>query len=499
MKKSLILGALAIAGMALAGCDDDVTTLVRTAAPTSTATPDDTESPAPLPSETEARATATPTPTHTVEPQATASPAPSSTPAGPAQGPMITYFGITTADNRPIESSGTDSLGRPIFERELGTGLSVIVEAESGLDGRPVGTQAFESVGLPDLQMLLSRPLGDGNPAVCDIEDGSVGGVPAIEPPVFSNDPTTVDAINDLGCRVNDGTGQTVARTSSDQACTYSDSGQFSFVDVRSSAQFCLPIARAWDFPQGDTVVTARVRSVFGSFGDQQQIVVRIARSLTPLPTSPPQTPTPVGTQVPPEITYFGLAAADDAFVEPIGVDDEGRDIYTRLIGHAFSLVIEAAPMAGGRPVGPNGFSPDGLPPDLQVLVSRDLGDGAPEVCDVDVDNQIFGGVPGFDPPSFTSEQDVVDALNDLGCRVNDGTGAPLGRPAAFPCTRDPFGNFTFVDPRSAIQFCLPIARAWSFQDGDTVVAVRVRSTNGVLSPVSEILISVEGDELEGF
>lgn len=503
MRDSIVSAVLVLAALAVVGCDDDERTIVRTAAPTATPT-DAAAAPTATPSATTAPGSPTGVPatvppttamaSRTATPLITATP--TETPIGDAEGPIITHFGITTADNLPIASNATDGAGRPIFERELGTGLNVVIEARSGLDGRPVGTQAFETVGLPDLQMLLSRPLGDGSEVVCDADsEGPSGGVPAVDPPVFSDAQRTVDAINDLGCRVNDGTGLPAARTSSDQACTRFATGDFTFVDPRTQAQFCLPIARAWAFPQGDTVVTARVRSVFGSVGNQQQIVVRIQRALTPLPTLPPSTPSPTRTPAPPQITYFGIAAADDTVVEASGVDGEGRDTFSRLIGSAFSLVVEAAPGGDGRPVGPNAFSADGLPPDLQMMVSRDLGDGSVAVCDVDVDSGIFGGVPGFATLDFDAGQEAIDRMNDLGCRVNDGTGAPLGRTLVSPCTRDRFGNFTFVDPRSTIQFCLPIAAAWRFQDGDTVAAARVRSIAGGLSEVEEIVVRVDGGE----
>ena len=429
---------------------------------------------------------ATGVPTATPNTPATGTPTmvPTGTPAGTATGPIITYLGISTADDRPIESVLVDSAGRPIFSRVLGAGLNLIVEARPGTDGRPVGVVAFSDDGLPDLQIIVSRPLGDGSPEVCDVAiEGPNGGVPAVVPPVFSDDPRTVDAINDLGCRVNDGTGLPRARGFSD-ACTRFPSGQFSFVNPATQAQFCLPIAHAWAFPMGDTIVTARVRSTFGTLGPPRQIVVRITRETSATP-------------VPPVITHLGLAAADDRILGPSHVDDDGRNVYPRVIGHGFSLVIEAAPGPGGRPVGNAAFIDGFELPDLQLLVSRDLGDGDPAVCDVDVENSIFGGIPGIDPPVFRNESGVIDAINDLGCRVNDGTGAPLGRPNSFPCTRDAFGNFTFINPASAVQFCLPIARAWKFHEGDTIVAARVRSLDGGLSPVSEIVVQLEPEVVD--
>ncbi len=471
--------------VALFGCSDKERTIVREASPTATSEPTATEV---APSATTEPIADTPTP------PVPATPTMEATPAGTSPGPMITHLGIAQADNRVIEPSGTDAAGRPIFEREIGTGLNLIVEARAGVEGRPVGRSAFAEMGLPDLQVLVSRPLGDGSTAVCDVDvDGVNGGVPAVDPPVFSDAPEVVDAINDLGCRVNDGEGAPLARDSSGEACTIFEDGSFAFVDASSQAQYCLPIARAWAFPQGDTIVAVRVRSVTGNLGDTREIVVRILRELPPLPT---RVPSPTPTPNPPAVTFVGVAAADDLILSPSGVDSAGRDVFTRLIGHGMTLVIEAA-AGGSRGVGQIAYSDDAEAPDLQVLVSRDLGDGNPEVCDVDIENRIFGGIPATAPLEFSDDATTIAAMNDAGCRVNDGTGEPRGRNEDSPCTRDRFGNFTFVDARTETQFCLPIARAWQFQPGDTVVAVRVRSVDGVLSTVREIVVRVEGDGRE--
>jgi hypothetical protein len=316
--------------------------------------------------------------------------------------------------------------------------------------------------------------------------------VPATDPPLFSNPAATADVINDLGCRVNDGTGAALGRPLG-QACTRFESGDFAFVNEESAIQFCLPIARAWDFPQGDTIVTARLRSARGSLGDPVQIVVRVERELPPL--TPAQSPRPTLTPVPPRLTFLGVASADDRVQEPDGTDAEGRPVFERLLGHGFSLIVEGAPEAGGRPVGSKAYDPDGMAPDLQILVSSDLGDGSEAVCDFDIDDELFGGIPGIDPPHFSADPRVVGAMNDLGCRTNDGTGQPVGRPPASACTRTEFGDFAVADPTSTVQFCVPIAKAWSFPVGDTTVAARVRSTNGGLSAVGEIVVRVLANE----
>jgi hypothetical protein len=490
MKEAARVCSAALLLWAFSGCGDEERTIyvTPTAGPDATATAPPGAT-ATLPGATfTPTALATPTGTATAAISPTGSVSPTATPQEPALGPVISYLGVSSADDRPVANSGTDAAGRPIFERLLGSGLNIIVEARRGADNAAPGNSAYDQGGdLPDLQLLVSRPLGDGSTAVCDVDpEGINGGVPATDPPVFSA--ANADAINDLGCRVNDGTGAALGRPPG-QACTRFASGDFGFVDQSSSVQFCLPIALAWSFPQGDTIVTARLRSVRGNLGDPLQIVVRVEREgppLTPLATATP-TPTPVQ----PLLTYLGIASADDRIVAPDGMDEQGRPIFERLLGHAFSLVVEGARNASGRPVGANAYGQDGTAPDLQILVSRDLGDGSEAVCDFDIDEEIFGGIPGIDPPLFSADARVIGALNDLGCRTNDGTGQPLGRVPSQACTRTEFGDFAVANPISDVQFCLPIAKAWSFPVGDTVVAARVRSIDGGLSAVEEIVIRV--------
>ena len=140
---------------------------------------------------------------------------------------------------------------------------------------------AYNPDALPDLQLIVSRPLGNGNPIVCDTRAPMLGGVPATDPLVFSNDPSVIAAINDLGCRVDDGAGQPLARPVSQQACTSSNlsSTGYAFVSAESTVQYCLPIAAAWAFPRGDTIVAARVRDIDGRAGATREIVVRVGNS----------------------------------------------------------------------------------------------------------------------------------------------------------------------------------------------------------------------------
>ncbi|MGD9764191.1 MAG: hypothetical protein AB7V27_10790 [Candidatus Binatia bacterium] len=184
------------------------------------------------------------------------------------------------------------------------------------------------------------------------------------------------------------------------------------------------------------------------------------------------------------------MARPDDAVQTPGGFDAEGRPIYTRAQGQGMVLFVEAE--RGGAPLNVSAYDPDGAPVGIEFLVSRPLGDGSLAVCDQQP--PLIGGVPAVNPPHFSEDPEVLAAIADLGCRVNDGTGNPLGRNAAAACTRDLGAVYNFTDARSDLQYCLPIARPWGFAPGDTVVAARVRDLRGNVSAVREIVVRIEGD-----
>jgi len=227
-----------------------------------------------------------PTSTSTSTPTPAESPTPTPTvTATPALGPVITHFGIATADDVPLDPEGTDLLGRPIFQRMMGHAFWLIIEARRGPDQREVGSWAFEhdpddpSV-LPDLQVIVSADLGDGSAAVCDVTQPDIGGVPRMEPFAFAATQAFADAVNDLGCRVDDGQGNPRGRTRSDAACTKvlnSDATGYGFVADDTTIQFCVPIALAWSLQPGDTVIAARVRDVSGEIGEIREILVKVS------------------------------------------------------------------------------------------------------------------------------------------------------------------------------------------------------------------------------
>jgi hypothetical protein len=192
-------------------------------------------------------------------------------------------------------------------------------------------------------------------------------------------------------------------------------------------------------------------------------------------------------------ITYFGISRADGFALDSSTADDGRRPLFVRAQGQGMILVLEAKPGSSKRQVGDSAFDEAGFP-DLQLLVSQALGDGRPAVCDLTPRDDI-GGVPGVPSLSFDDIPAVINAANDLGCRVDDGLGHPLGRRSSGDaCTRSDDANsfgYGFVDQTSAIQFCLPIAKAWRFQAQDTIIAARMRDSAGNIGAIREIVVRV--------
>jgi hypothetical protein len=432
-----------------------------------------------------------------------------------------------------------------------GTGFSIVVEGMPGSSGAAVGPSAFQSDGssFPDLQVQVSHPLGNGSPAVCDASGPTAGGVPGIDPPNFDPSHTNIDIVNDLGCRFVDGDGLPVARKET-EACVQFSTGEHGFVSPLSTTQFCGLMTGVLQFPPGDTLVTARLRDVNGNVGPLAQMIVRVGSAddtPTPTPTvptptrttsptrtrtatatrtptlgTPTRTPTvgsptmtrtrtstptptrtrtatrtptitPTATPVPsgPLITFFGLTRSDDTLLSPTDTTPQGVPIYPRLVGTAFSLVVEGMPGSSGLAVGGSAYQSDASSlPDLQVEVSRALGNGSPAVCDST--GATAGGVPAIDPPNFDALQSVVDAVNDLACRFVDGTGKPGARRSALDsCVMFATGESGFVASNTTIQFCGFVTGVMEFPPGDTLVTVRLRDEGGNPGPAAQLIVRV--------
>lgn len=207
---------------------------------------------------------------------------PTAAPGTSGRGPEITFLGLIRADDRLIEPNDETSDGIPIYERpetiDGASGFSIVVEARPGLSGSRVGISSFDASlsDLPDLQIQVSRPLGDGSASVCDDPRENPGGVPATDPIRFDANDDTIAAMNDFGCHFQDGTGESFARTSSRDSCVTFESGDFSFVADGTTTQFCGAISAPLGFPLGDTLVTVRIRDEAGNVGPQAQLIVRV-------------------------------------------------------------------------------------------------------------------------------------------------------------------------------------------------------------------------------
>lgn len=232
-------------------------TPTRTASPTRTRTRSATMGPSPTVTRTR---TISPTPTATVE----------------ANGPVVTFFGVTRADDMLVQPTGNAS-GVPIYEPPFGSGFSLVVEAKPGASRAPVGTSTFDLFGAPDLRIQVDHALGNGSAAVCDDTPPLLGGVPAINPPNFADDPSVNDRLNDLACRFIDGVGNKFARRcGSETACVLAADGEFGCAAGDSMQQFCGFISQVLAFPLGDTLVTVRVADARGQLGPPARLIIRV-------------------------------------------------------------------------------------------------------------------------------------------------------------------------------------------------------------------------------
>jgi len=246
------------------------------------------------PSATRPRELPTPTAMPTVPPPVsnefpTPKPPPKVGKPGEQIGPEITFLGITRADGKPIEPSSVASNGVATFTNFVGSGFQLVIEAKPGISGVDVGRRVYaysqDNPNMqPDLQIEVDKPLGDGSVAVCDRMRPNIGGVPAINPPSFSTSQKVSNTLNDLGCRFE-------VFLESDSACTLGKSEDWQFRDPQTKIQFCMTVAKAWNFPVGDTLVSVRLLDTAGNPGPVKQI--RIDRPEVAPTQRPRPRPTP--------------------------------------------------------------------------------------------------------------------------------------------------------------------------------------------------------------
>lgn len=207
--------------------------------------------------------------------------------AGKPIGPVITYAGITRADGRKIEPVGTTKDGVKIYQHPVGSGFMIVVEAKPGISNIEVGRSIYrynpeDPKERPDLEIEVDRALGNGSVEVCDARRPKFGGIPAINPPSFDETPQVSAALNDLSCRFE-------TFIESPGSCTVQDTGDFSFLAKDTDVQFCMVVARSWQFADGDTTVSVRLRDTDGNPGSVQRFVLR--RQALPVPSPKPEAP----------------------------------------------------------------------------------------------------------------------------------------------------------------------------------------------------------------
>lgn len=174
-------------------------------------------------------------------------------------------------------------------------------------------------------------------------------------------------------------------------------------------------------------------------------------------------------------------------------IDNQGRQVFVHATGQVL-FVIEGQLGTSGIPVG-NNIMPSGSERgDVQVLVSKNTGNGSAAKCDMGPPPNPFGGVPGINPPLFAPGQAITDAIQDMACRFT------IQTESRFACTKTRSGEFGFVScaptpsggsQSCAKQFCYQVPLSGAFKVGDTEVALQLRDLAGNLGPKKEIVIRV--------
>jgi hypothetical protein len=219
--------------------------------------------------------TRTPTRTATSTPTRTETRTPTATIPRPF-GPEITFFGIAQADNVVRTPNGTTDDGVPLYDWPTQAGFIVVVEGRPGTSNRQINLTCG-IMGLPEcsgrapVQIIADRALGNGSSAVCDTTPPNIGGVPAVPDLVFGSDQSTTNAINDFACRFDTHPQTTVA-------CTFDELGNFSYVDSRTTAQFCSVPALGQELAlkPGITRFKAQLADVSGNIGSMSEIAIRV-------------------------------------------------------------------------------------------------------------------------------------------------------------------------------------------------------------------------------
>jgi hypothetical protein len=157
----------------------------------------------------------------------------------------------------------------------------VVVEGMRGASLVAAGTSLLPGLpdGRPDLQIEGTQAQGEGDPTVPSMCPPGLGstdqGVPAINPPSFTEEASVTATLNDFACRFD-------PFVSVSAPCTLLDATRDpKLVNANATVQFCAFLPANAPFPPGDLVLTAKLRDNQGNTGPTAQVVVRIA---TPTP-----------------------------------------------------------------------------------------------------------------------------------------------------------------------------------------------------------------------
>jgi len=214
--------------------------------------------------------------------------------AGKAVGPIVTFAGAARADGQGMPPSSKNAQGVPVYNSVVGSGFMIVVEGKPGISNLEVARSIYrydpnDPMQRPDIQIEVNRPLGDGSAEVCDARRPKIGGIPAINPPSWADTQQISNTLNDMGCRFE-------TFIESNASCTLEKSGDFSFLNAKESkVQFCMVVAKSWNFPEGETLVSVRLRDVEGNPGPVTTFIVdrRPPPTFVPrvLPTRTPTAP----------------------------------------------------------------------------------------------------------------------------------------------------------------------------------------------------------------
>ena len=205
--------------------------------------------------------------------------------------------------------------------------------------------------------------------------------------------------------------------------------------------------------------------------------------------TFTPTVPRPFG----PEITYFGIATADNHVRTPVGTTGDGVPIFQWPTNFGFIMVLEVRRGLSNVPPGTFGTMDQPAlgsePAAVQILAENTLGNGSTEVCDTALPD--IGGVPGVPGLNFDQSPMVVAAINDFACRF------AVQVTSSGACTLNELENPSYVESqlpfRTELQYCSVPSHGFelSLPSGLTRFVAQVADAQGNIGDQKSIAIQI--------